>query len=168
MKSNKKCFKDFKSILTSLSNLDIEYAKGASKYALSTSSVVLLKCLSSSLEVFKEVDMNSLHHKSRLLTAYLEYLLQVKLKPLLDFEQITPSNPNERGAHLSILFGSRTRDGRHVNMKLVGEKLYKEFGCILDSRKQSVIRIAPVPLYNTFHEVYKFVDALYQCVHDLS
>ena len=101
------------------------------------------------LEIFQRVTIRSLRRKSLGLTGFLEFLL-------LDFDPqekryriITPKNPGERGCQLSILIKS--------NGKEVFNGISKE-GIFADWREPDVIRVAPVPLYNTFEEVFKFVE----------
>ena len=102
-----------------------------------------------SLEIFDEVGMPALRKKSLLLTGYLEFLL----KSVDHFEDyfsiITPSDKNQRGCQLSILMKK--------NGKKVFDKLTKA-GVIADWREPDVIRVAPVPLYNTFEEVFLFAQ----------
>lgn len=95
--------------------------------------------------------MADLRQKSIKLTAYLEYLL---LKDTTDedrqFTIITPSDPHARGAQLSLLL----KPGLLHN---VAARL-QEAGIICDKREPDVVRAAPVPMYNTFSEVFKFVE----------
>lgn len=85
------------------------------------------------------------------LTAYLEYLL---LKDTTDdtrpFRIITPLNPEERGAQLSLLL-------KPGLLHKVTNRLH-EAAIICDKREPGVVRVAPVPLYNTFSEVWLFVE----------
>ncbi len=98
--------------------------------------------------------MEALQEKSLKLTAYLEDLLDslswgTKRPP---FEIITPRNPEERGAQLSVYL----EDGL---LDTVLEYLEEE-GAVVDERKPNVIRVAPAPLYNTFEDVWRFVQTL--------
>lgn len=102
-----------------------------------------------SLEIFKEAKINLLRKKSVLLTGYLEFLLKQIPGNETHFNIITPSNPSERGCQLSIL------------MKQNGKKVFKKLtkaGVITDWREPEVIRVAPVPLYNTFEEIFTFTE----------
>jgi len=69
----------------------------------------------------------------------------------LPFEIITPADPKRRGCQLSMLFGER---GREVFDALT------RAGVVADWREPNVIRVAPVPLYNTFEDVYAFYEIL--------
>jgi kynureninase len=132
---------------------------GAQGYQVSNPSAVDLASLSASLEVFGMTTMEKLREKSLLLTAYAEWLLHDMLVELQDeagvekqppFRIITPSNPLERGAQLSLLL-------RPGLLEKVSEAL-KEGGVVCDQRKPDVVRIAPVPMYSTFTEVWQFME----------
>lgn len=98
--------------------------------------------------------MTEIRKKSIEMTGYLEHLL---LKYPLDappddklFSIITPSNLDERGAQLSIRLQPGMLEGV---MKGLGDN-----GVVVDERKPDVIRVAPAPLYNTYTEVWEFVQ----------
>ena len=102
-----------------------------------------------SLKIFGEVGMNRLRKKSELLTGYLEFLLN-QIDPIgKSFSIITPSHEKERGCQLSIF------------MKQNGKKVFNaltKVGIVADWREPNVIRVAPVPLYNSFEEVLRFTQ----------
>ncbi|KAG4412465.1 Kynureninase (L-kynurenine hydrolase) [Cadophora malorum] len=123
---------------------------GASGYQVSTSSTVELASLSGSLSVFNQTSMSDIRAKSVKLTAYLETLLHASPHYKRGFSIITPSNPDARGTQLSVLLA----DGR---LDTVSDML-EQAGIVADKRKPGVIRIAPVPLYNTYAEVWSFVQ----------
>lgn len=103
-----------------------------------------------SLKLFDHAGMTSLRKKSILLTGYLSYLLN-KIDPIRkSFHVITPANAAERGCQLSILMNHQ--EGQRVFKKIT------KAGVIADWREPNVIRIAPVPLYNTFEDVYRFSE----------
>jgi kynureninase len=79
----------------------------------------------------------------------MEYLLQQVTS--LQFEIITPSDPERRGCQLSMLFGE---NGRQVFDALTLN------GIVADWREPNVIRIAPVPLYNTYEDCYRLYEVL--------
>ncbi|KAJ5726693.1 Kynureninase 2 [Penicillium malachiteum] len=124
---------------------------GANGFVISNPSVIDLTTLLAALSVFDQTSMKDLRQKSIKLTAYLEYLL---LKDTTEetrlFEIITPSDPNARGAQLSLLL-------KPGLLHKVAERL-QDAGIICDKREPGVVRVAPVPLYNTFSEVYTFVE----------
>ncbi|MCK6616461.1 MAG: kynureninase [Cyclobacteriaceae bacterium] len=108
-----------------------------------------------SLEIFQQAGIKRLRKKSLLLTGYLEFLLQQLDPSQNQFVIITPSNPDERGCQLSILM---KKSGRKVFDKLVAS------GISADWREPDVIRVAPVPLYNSFEEVFMFAQHLGQAM----
>lgn len=133
----------------------------ALSYRQSNPSVLDCVALKASLEIFSEVGgVETLRQKSIELTNYMEKLLvQSKyfLKADCDssafgFKILTPSNPDERGSQLSILFQPHHDDKTHNFMENVNEYLHDN-GIICDERRPDVIRLAPVALYNTFAEV---------------
>lgn len=144
---------------------------GAQGFQLSNPSIVDLTCLSAALSVFEKTSMNALRDKSLLLTAYAEFLLgriaernsltipsageeggegetttKVSSSP---FQIITPSHPLQRGTQLSVLF-------QEDLMESISAALEAN-GVICDKRKPGCIRVAPVPLYNTFGDVVRFM-----------
>ncbi len=137
---------------------------GAQGFQLSNPSAMDLACLRASLSVFDKTSIQALRDKSLVLTAYAEALLDGILSDSKSrrgnngseapapFRVITPSNPAERGAQLSVLLAPGT-------MPTVAAAL-EAAGVILDQRKPDVIRIAPVPMYNTFGEVCTVVNVL--------
>lgn len=123
-------------------------------YRVSNPNVLATISVLGSLQVFDQTSMDELRKKSLLLTGYLESLLLKLLKDLNEtvpsFKLITPSNPEERGCQMSILFsqGKMEKVWKHLESK----------GVVVDERKPDVIRVAPVPLYNSFEDVFKFVQ----------
>jgi len=122
----------------------------ADSWQLSNPPILALAPLRTSLAIFDEAGgMEKLRAKSLRLTGYLELLLDQM--PSRIFSVITPRQPNERGAQLSILV--------HEHPKELFKKL-EAAGVKTDFREPNVIRVAPVPLYNTFHEVWRFAQIL--------
>ncbi|HPM30501.1 MAG TPA: kynureninase [Chryseolinea sp.] len=106
-----------------------------------------------SLEIFQQAGMKNLRSKSILLTGYLEFLLREIGSSEKQFQIITPENPDERGCQLSILM---KRNGRKVFDRIT------KAGVIADWREPDVIRIAPVPLYNSFEDAFAFAEIFKQ------
>ena len=120
---------------------------GADGWQLSNVNVLASAAHAASLEIFEGVGMNALRAKSLKLTAFLEFIIDELNKEYGGFEIITPRDPEQRGAQLSIFF--------HKNGKALFDYLVQN-GVIGDWREPNVIRIAPVPLYNSFEDVYHF------------
>ena len=94
--------------------------------------------------------------KSKSLTQFLyDGLVNIKNHSKY-FEIITPKESNRRGAQLSLYF--------YNNSEEIFQELNKNF--VIDYRKPNVLRVAPVPLYNSYFEVYKFVNALGMLLND--
>lgn len=124
---------------------------GADGWQLSNVNVISTAAHLASLEIYDKVGMEALREKSLKLTGYLEFLMK-ELSQVADiFEILTPSNPEERGCQLSIFFH---KDGRRLFEALSAA------GVIADWREPNVIRVAPVPLYNTFEDIYQFAAIL--------
>ena len=131
---------------------------GAAGYQVSNPCITSLAALRASLSVFNETSMTALRTKSLALTGFLEHLLQESF-PVLGsqpFKIITPGDPKQRGSQLSLLFKEGLMTG-------VFERLSRE-GIVVDERKPDVIRVAPLPMFNTYADCWRFVDALKRAV----
>jgi kynureninase len=120
---------------------------GAEGWQLSNPSILSMAALRASMDIFDEVGMQRLRAKSERLTTYLEFLLEQK--PQEGFSIITPRDPAQRGAQLSLRV---TKNGRAVCESLA------QRGIICDWREPDIMRVAPVPLYNSFLDVHTFAD----------
>ncbi|KAM6945368.1 kynureninase [Aplochiton taeniatus] len=139
---------------------------GVGGYRLSNQPFLLVCPLQASLEVFSMTSMSALRRKSVLLSGYLEFLVQHfytkdDARPRAPSVRIlTPSDPRARGCQLSLCFSVPIRD--------VFQELEKR-GVACDMREPNVLRVAPVPLYNSFTDVHRFVsmlgEALAACDH---
>ena len=121
---------------------------GAEGWQLSNAPVLSMAAHKSSLNIFDEVGMDALRQKSEQLTGYLQFIIE-KTDPKLKI--ITPQDKAQRGCQLSILTQTKGRE-------LYGELTRQ--GVVADWREPNVIRVAPVPLYNTFEDVYRFGEIL--------
>jgi kynureninase len=124
----------------------------ADGWQISNPPIFSMAPLRASLAVFDDAGgMEPLRAKSIRLTGYLEFLLtEIGSKK---FTVITPRNPDERGCQLSIL--------AHQHPKELLKEL-ETAGVKCDFREPNVIRVAPTPLYNTFHEAWRFARILAQ------
>jgi kynureninase len=120
--------------------------QGADGWQVSNFPVLSGAAQLASLEIFEKAGIKNLRKKSLLLTGYLEFLLQQIDAKEKKFTVITPNDPSQRGCQLSILM---KKDGKKVFNKLT------KAGVIADWREPNVIRVAPVPLYNSFEEVFR-------------
>lgn len=124
-------------------------AEGAGSWQMSNAPVFNMVAHNASLDLFEKATLPTLREKSVNMTAYMDYLLRQITN--LKFEIITPSDPQKRGCQLSLLFSER---GKEVFAIL------EENGVIADWREPNVIRIAPVPMYNTYEDCYRFYEIL--------
>ncbi len=124
--------------------------RSADGWQMSNANVLSLACQRSSLEIFEEAGLSNLRAKSLSLTSYLEFVLNDMGRGDI-FEIITPLNPEERGSQLSLSFNH--------SGSLVHEQITQE-GVVADWREPNVIRVAPVPLYNSYQDVYHFGQIL--------
>ncbi len=120
--------------------------KSAEGWQLSNPSILSLAAIRASLSVFDEVGMDKLVRKSKQLTDYLLFLLES-----IETDRIDIITPKERGCQISI----RVKNGNKELFDKITEK-----GVIADWRDPDVIRVAPVPLYNSFSDVFNFYNIL--------
>ncbi|MBC3757333.1 kynureninase [Hyunsoonleella sp. SJ7] len=128
---------------------EFDQLPGAEGWQLSNPPILSMAAIKASLDIFSEVGMEALTEKSKKLTGYFEYLLKNLGEDVIKI--ITPENPEERGCQLSI------------QVKRADKSLYEKLtqaGVISDWREPDVIRCAPVPLYNSFEDVYWLVEKL--------
>jgi len=127
---------------------------GAEGWQLSNPPILSLAAIRGSLDVFMEAGgMEPLREKSLRLTGYLEWLLGREVGDSVEI--LTPREPGRRGCQLSI----RVKANSSGSGRTVLEKL-EASGVTSDWREPDVIRVAPVPLYNRYEEVYRFVEIL--------
>ena len=126
--------------------------KSAEAWQLSNAPVFAMAPHRASLDLFDQTSVKDLRTKTILLSGYLEYVLKyVAEQNHANFEIITPLNWDERGCQVSVLM--------HGQGKALFDHLMEQ-GVIADWREPNVIRMAPVPLYNSFEDVYRFGEIL--------
>ncbi len=124
---------------------------GAAGWQISCTQVLPFAAHKASLDIFHEVGMARLRAKSLKLTAFLALILKEINQQYDYFKIITPENPEERGCQLSVLTQSK------------GKELFDflaQNGIICDWREPNVIRFAPIPLYNSFEDVFRLGQLL--------
>ena len=123
----------------------------ADGWQISNPPILSMAPLRASLAIFKEAGgMDSLRKKSIKLTSYLQFLLENGCAGKL-FNTITPREASKRGCQLSIQAQAHPKE-LFAKLEAAGVKC--------DFREPNVIRVAPTPLYNTFHEVWRFANIL--------
>jgi kynureninase len=126
-------------------------AAGASGWRTSTPPILSLAPIAPSLAIFDEVGMPALRRRSVALTGYLEALIDA-LVP--DVTILTPRDPAERGAQLSVRVPG-AGGGARARLAALEAR-----GVIGDVREPDIIRLAPAPLYDTFHDAWRAATAL--------
>ena len=122
---------------------------GAEGWQLSNAPILGMAAMKASLDLFAEVGMAALREKSEKLTGYLEYTVDAMADEFPDarISIITPREPEQRGCQISMDVAGR---GRSLFDDMIAA------GVIADFREPCVIRMAPVPLYNSFEDVHVF------------
>lgn len=126
---------------------DFHPMHGADGWQLSNPPIMALAPLRASMEIFSEARPERLRAKSVSLTSYMEFLLGQEKSG--KFSVITPREPERRGAQLSIRLPG---EGRDLCARLAAE------GVIGDWREPDTFRVAAVPLYNSYQDVYRFAQ----------
>lgn len=125
----------------------------AEGWQLSNAPVLSMAAHKASLDIFEEAGMEKLHAKRKELAAYLHFVLNDinsnQAEKILEI--ITPANEKERGCQVSMLM---LKNGKYIFNELTKK------GVIADWREPNVIRIAPVPLYNSFEDIYRFGEII--------
>lgn len=126
---------------------DFQPIEGAEGWQLSNPPILSLAAVKASLALFDAAGMDRLREKSERMTGYLEYLLGSLASEA--FYIMSPADPAARGCQLSLVV---REGGRNVF------KALEAAGVICDWREPDCIRVAPVPLYNSFMDVFRFVS----------
>lgn len=133
----------------------------AEGWQLSNPPILAMTPVYESLAIFDRVGMPALRDRSLRLTAYLEHLIDHTNDALPADKQLvrilTPRDPDQRGCQLSLAITHRPREFFHR---------LKPDGVIADFREPNVVRVAPTPLYNTFHDCWRFAQVLNKHVRD--
>lgn len=126
---------------------DFQPIAGAEGWQLSNPSILTLAALRASMDIFDEAGMGTLRAKSISLTGYLEFLLDQQVSSR--FSIISPRDPLQRGAQLSLRIA---RNGRALCERLAEQSV------LCDWREPDILRVAPAPLYNSYQDVFRFVE----------
>ena len=128
---------------------------GANGWQVSNLPILSMAPYLASVDMFAEIGMKKLVAKRNLITTYLEFILHEIDAELegAEFEILTPANQEERGCQLSVYLHGQGKELFHYLMKN---------GVVTDWREPNVIRLAPVPLYSSFEDMYHFGQILKQ------
>jgi kynureninase len=129
----------------------------AEGWQVSNAPVLSMAAHKAALDIFEEAGIDQLHKKRKELSGYLHYILNDinSRQPAKIIEVITPAGENERGCQVSMRM---LKKGREIFDELIQQ------GVIADWREPNVIRVAPVPLYNTFEDVWRFGEIITQLI----
>ena len=152
---------------------EFEGTPGVASFQLSNPGVMCMASIKPCLELFEKVGMKLIREKSVLLTGYLELMLTTVLKE--NVEILTPTDINRRGAQLSVRIigdlksdvapGSQYECGTNTGNKAsILQKQLEFSGITCDNRPPDILRLPPVPLYNTYSDVFTLVHTLYKLI----
>lgn len=137
-------------------SLDFEYARSAGGWQISSPAILSSVPLEGALRITLEAGINNIREKSLKMTSYLMYLLDECLSgEPYSFTVGTPREPHKRGGHVAV---EHEKEAFKINEAL------KARGVVPDFRPPNIIRIAPIPLYNTYHEVWQVVQYLKEII----
>jgi kynureninase len=137
-------------------NLDFEHARSAGGWQVSSPGIIAAAAMAGALEVVIEAGSEAIREKSLRMTEYLIYLVDELLaKPPYGFGIATPREAHRRGGHVAL-----TRDEDALRIK---EALGRR-GVVADFRPPNVIRLAPSPLYNTYHDIWTAVGRIREVI----
>lgn len=120
-------------------------------WQLSNPPILQLASLRASMELFDEAQIQRLRKKGDHLTSYFQWLIEQNLK-----EQVNVITPKERGSMLCLKIAK--------NPKAFMEKLITH-GAVVDFREPNIIRATPIPLYNSYEDVFQLVQLMKELSH---
>ncbi|MFD0887541.1 kynureninase [Streptosporangium algeriense] len=132
----------------------------ADAWQISNPPIYAMGPVRTSLELFDRIGMAELRARSVRLTGYLESLLDVVV-PSRPISVVTPREPERRGCQLSLRI-------EHGSAAELAWRLRREHGVVTDAREPDIVRMAPTPLYSTYHDCWRAVTALADCVQEES
>jgi kynureninase len=144
---------------------------GAAAFQLSNPCVLSIMSLAPSLRLAARVGMPALRSKSLLLTRYMEALIEARLTDRV-VSIVTPKDPAFRGCQLSIRIKPGTLKARDASSEAyacgndlkndadLAQRVLLDRGIVVDNRPPDILRLAPVPMYNSFEDVWTLVDVL--------
>jgi kynureninase len=129
---------------------------GAQGWQISNPPVLSTAPLLASLDLFQRAGIERLRRKSVLLTGFLQNLIETLLPGQVDI--ITPNFAEARGCQLSLRIARPAAAAKRCH------ELLAAAGVVADWREPDVLRLAPIPLYNSYSDVFGAVDALLQAL----
>jgi len=137
--------------------LSFEHARSAGGWQISSPAILSSAPLEGALKIILEAGIDRIRAKSLKMTSYLIYLVDELLsRPPYSFSVGTPREPRRRGGHVAV---------EHEEGMRIGEAL-RARGVVPDFRPPNIIRTAPSPLYNTYHDVWKTAQHLKEIIDE--
>jgi kynureninase len=137
-------------------NQDFESAQTAGAWQISSPGIIGAAAMEGALNVITEAGIEQIRQKSLKLTSYFMFLIDEELsQPPYNFNIGNPREPKRRGGHVAL---------EHQTEAYRIATILREHGVIPDFRPPNIIRIAPIALYNTFHEIWCIVQLLKQII----
>ena len=138
---------------------NFEYSNTANVWQVSNPPILSMVPIKAALDIIKDAGgIQALRKKSISMSKYFDYLLEKELDK--DIELITPTEVENRGCQLSLKVINKNISGREVFNSLLLE------GVSCDWRYPDVIRVAPVPLYNSYIEIFNFIKILKSIINN--
>ena len=131
---------------------DFDPIAGAQGWQISNPPVLAMAPLLASLAIFQRAGIKRLREKSTVLSGFLQAIIEQRLPGKVDI--MTPSSPDARGCQLSLRIRRPAAEAKRCHERLAAA------GVVADWREPDVLRLAPVPLYNSFSDVFAAADAL--------
>lgn len=128
---------------------EFEHARYAGGWQTGTQSILSMAPIEGSLKIFEEAGIKNVRKKSLMLTAYMMYLIDTKLKKY-GFSYSNPTDDEKRGGHVALEHDEAIRI----------TKAMKENKIIPDFRFPNIIRLAPIALYSSFKDVYEMIERM--------
>jgi len=131
-------------------NIDFEPSKNAGGWQISSPAILNSAPLEGSFDIIEDAGIENIREKSKKITSYFVYLIEEVLsEEPYNFKIGTPKDPEERSGHIALV---------HEEEALRINEALKSMGVVPDYRPPNIIRLAPVALYNTYHEVWHVVQ----------
>jgi kynureninase len=136
--------------------VDFSHQKSAGGWQVSSPNILAIAAAEGALKIVLEAGIERIREKSLALTAFLIDLVDTLLADApYSFRVASPREPGHRGGHVAL---EREQDALGISEAL------KQMGMVVDFREPNTIRIAPVALYNTYHDVWTVVHCLRQII----
>ena len=139
-------------------NIEFEHSKDAGGWQISSPAILNSAPLEGSFDILEEAGIEKIREKSKKITSYFVYLVEELLsEEPYNFKIGTPKDPEKRSGHIALI---------HEEEALRINEALKSMGVVPDFRPPNIIRIAPIPLYNMYEEVWQVVQYLIKIIDE--